>query len=821
MRTAIALTILASGILVASRASAAPTSLRLGAGGGLGALSVEVDVAHRSVRAQACSAEPCAVTDASAALAIDTGGLEIDPARVTVTEVSLAGGRRVAHVKVGLGPASEPEALAWEALLASGSPPLFAGLTGWRRGEPGERSGTDIRFLSSEGAATIVIGEIREDLRICGDEATLLDPRGLDPKTMIFHGATLQRLTPARRDAAISITATPRRGHADPALAALLTATDASSALPRAPASALTDGDPATSWSEARPGRGQGEFVAIRAPFDVPIVRFAVTVTPTARRPEGAAPETFYLATSTATYEVTLPEDAWAHPGAAYDVVLPQPIKTSCVSFVLADAYTRGRAHPDVTVAELVAYSAFDHPGATLADVASALRGGDASALAAAGLLERAGPPGVAATTAAYGTLDAAGRALAMNVASSASSCEVAAPLFTAALGDADEVVHAKALGKLEQPTCGRQALPALIAGLKSTALRARVAPLVAFLERERGLTALAGELGEGPESDRRAIRSAVAFSARAATPDALALVLAASRRSAAAQLDALRSLHDRIVDVASAADASMRELLAHSSEVPTRYLLVDVLAPLAAAGDAAAQGLLRDLIVHDASPEVRAHATENLGSVGQSGDVVASALHDPAPRVREAALNAIAAAHALVPTPTTQPIAHLLADDPWTFVRVASAAALGGLPASPPADGALADALDQLSPRVREQAVLALAAHRARGYRDALHGHLMDAKEDTSVRLASARAAGLLCDTSAVTDLARFVVTGASSPDPREVALGLVATDALGAIHPAEIASLFLPLQAKTARPDARAAAARALAGPRQCPLP
>ena len=346
----------------------------------------------------------------------------------------------------------------------------------------------------------------------------------------MFHGATLQRISATRRETAIPLDATPRHGPPEPALAPLLTATESSSS---SAASALTDSDLATSWSEARPGRGQGEFVVMHAPFDVPIVRFAVTVAPTHPRPEGAAPETFYLATNAATYEVTMPEDAWSHPGEAYDIALPEPLRTSCVALVLADAFTRGRAHPEVTVAELTAYSAFDHAAATLAEVAMALEGGDAKAEAAAALLERAGGPGIAAMAAAYPTLGPAGRALALNVAASASSCEASAPLFTAALADADEVVRGKALAKLQQPACGRQALPALVLGLRSDATRAKVAPLVALLGRETVLGALSEWLGVGTPADCHALRSAVADAARGAAPSD------SSRRSSRARRDA------------------------------------------------------------------------------------------------------------------------------------------------------------------------------------------------------------------------------------------------------------------------------------------
>ena len=87
----------------------------------------------------------------------------------------------------------------------------------------------------------------------------------------------------------------------------------------------------------------------------------------------GAAPKTFYLVTSAQTFEVTVPEDAWLKPGESYEIAFPRPIEASCIALVLDSAYTRAAAHPQVGIAELVAYSEFDAPGATLADVAKKL----------------------------------------------------------------------------------------------------------------------------------------------------------------------------------------------------------------------------------------------------------------------------------------------------------------------------------------------------------------------------------------------------------------------------------------------------------------
>jgi HEAT repeat protein len=795
----------------------AATTLALPSGGGRDALAVSVVVASREVRFETCRAAPCTLSSASQTLPIPLEGTTLDERSVSVDEVVLGGGRRLAHVRILLGADAASTSPAWEALLVAGAPPLFAGRTGWARGEPGERSGTLVQRIEDGDHAVVMVGDIREDLRICGDDATLLDPRGLDPTTMTFHSATFQRLSASRRDAAVPLAATPRRGPAAPALAPLLSVTDASST--RGAAAALTDGDLATVWSEDRPGRGQGEFVLMRTPFDVPIVRLAITVAPASPKPDGAAPETFYLATSAATYEVSLPEDAWGHPGEAYEIDLPEPVQTSCVALVLGEAFTRSKAHPIVSVAELSAYSAFDRPGATLAELATALSGGSARASAAAALLERAGESGLSAMVAAYPRLDVAGRALAMNIAASANNCEASGALLAAALSDPDAVVRGKATAKLQEPRCGRQALPALVAALQSPTARAKVASLVALIGREQAMGPLAAALGEGTSEDRHALRSALGLAAREAVPGDVASVLDASaRRSAAASLDALRALVGRLGEVTAAADASVNSLLAGSPAFEDRFALVDILDRLAASSDAAAAALLDGMIAGDPSREVRARAVEFVSRAHHPEADALHALADPEPRVREAALRAVGAAHLRAATPV---VVDQLLRDPWTFVRVAAASALATLPATPLADRALGDALEQPSLRVREQAVLSLAARGARPYRDAIRRHLTDTREAQAVREASVRALGQLCDARAIDALVAMALAGARSPEATDVSLGLLAIEALGSIHPRDLGARLEPLRGKGARPDARAAAAQALEAPGRCALP
>jgi hypothetical protein len=356
-----------TGVLGLESAARADAEGAIPAGGGLEALKVSVDAAGKTVRFAAGKTQ--------GEVAVDLGA-DADGAKASVTAVAIGDGKRLAHVKV---PSKGRADVAWEALVAGREPAvLWSGLTGLAQGEEGERAGEALE-VPVDGRGYVLVGEVREDLRICGQEETLLSPRALDPKTLTFRGASMQRLSADERSDAERVVASLHGGPAEAPLAKLLLATGASTAI-GAP-SAMTDGDPQTAWSEGRPGDGHGEFVTMRAPADVPIARLAITVAPpvaaNGTSARGAAPKTFFLVTSERTIEVTMPEDAWMHPGNAYDVALVDPLETSCVSLVLGDAYAHGagagRAALEVTVAEVTGYSQLDHPGATLAEVAKAL----------------------------------------------------------------------------------------------------------------------------------------------------------------------------------------------------------------------------------------------------------------------------------------------------------------------------------------------------------------------------------------------------------------------------------------------------------------
>jgi HEAT repeat protein len=782
-------------------------AVAIDAGGGLRALTVKVDVEHRALR--------FAVGGATGEVPIDlapeemTGGGD-----ASVEAIPIGEGKRVAHVRVG---SKTRGGVAWEAIVAGRDPAvLWSGLTGFASGEAGERAGEGLELLERDdvGDRTIVLGEVREDLRICGQTQTLLTPRALEPQSLAFRGVTMQRLPLEQRDAAERVIASPHGGPADPPLARLLLATGASSAI-GAP-SALTDGDPATTWSEGRPSDGHGEFVMMRAPADVPIARLAITIAPLSPPPHGAAPRSFFLVTDERTISVTLPEDAWSHPGVAYDIPLVDPVRTSCLSLVLDKAFDRPHeAHPEVTIAELTAYSAFDGPGATLGQVAKALDGGGARSEAAKAVLERAGDSGLTAAAAAYGSLDAPGRALAVDAAIGAGTCEATGPLLVAAMGDKDREVARKANEKIER--CGKRAALALIAALqgKDEGQRASVAEVVAEIAPGEALEPLVGALGEGAPATRRAVRRGVAKAARGAGKEKLGALVGAGR-TPDARIDLLRALEAELPALGVAGDAAIDALATGSPSMRTRYLLVEPIGVLARAGDAPATARLASMIASDADPAVRAHAAARAAGVAGAIAALARAVEsDGSPRVREAALESLAGAK----TPPLGAITRRLAEDEWTFVRSAAAAALASFAPEPHVDGALEKAIADRAPPVREAVIAALGAHGDRRAASDIRARVENEHEVLEVRLAAVKALVALCDRPSIdvlTALARRAALPMASDE--DTLIGSAAIEALGTLHPADLNARLAPLAARDAPADARAAAARALATPPGC---
>jgi hypothetical protein len=798
--------------LVAMSGSAGAEEKRVvSQGGGLPALSVEVDLKAGVIRSRTCQhGTPC--DGAPKETPIDLPSADLPSARdVSVDDVPVGDGKHVAHVRI---PSARDKDVAFEAILAaSDSPPIFQGRTGYFRGTPGDREGSRVTLTDrGDGTRFIVVSRISEALRLCGDPETPDGPTALDPKTLELRRATL-RLPHDARDAATPIVAVRAAdGSAGPLVSPLFSAVGSGGT-----AAALVDGDPRTSWVETRPNDGRGEFVTARALANVAIRRLRVVVAQDPL-PEGySAPRVFFVKTTGNTFAVTLPEDAAMHPGASYDVPLPAPLMTECLSVVLDESYAKKDAKaPNVGIAEVLAYTQYDVPGASLADVVAGLSGQDGAAREAAkSLLGRAGKSGVSALEQAYPKLDADGRIAAMDVVMSSMSCTDAGDLLVRGYVDSDKEVSGH--GEKRLLRCGRSAGPALgRAWEKATgADAARLGDLFATLAPDLALAPIGARLGVGSARERASTRAAFAVAARNAKAEALGGVLDALTTDDA-RIELLRAAAPRIGELGEPAKKVL-EGLGRKDDFRTKWLILPAFAVLAESSDPTARAWLVARLGGEKEWPLRARAAELWPKSAAADVFLARACEDPSPRVREAVLRREGDAEPLI----TCAQAAILRD-PWPFVRVAGAHTLARAKPSTSIDATLAVALADKGADVRIAAATALGDRHASSQTKALLARLSDGKEDSAVRVAAAHALGNVCAGDAVPKLTELANDAALPQGAgQDVAVAISAVLALGAIHPADLATRLAPLLQKGVPPQARAAAQRALADPGSCQSP
>jgi len=769
------------------------------AGGGLATLDVNVDLAKMVVRANSLEVP----------IGLETSLLPGE-ADVVVAAVALGGGRSLVHVRV---PArgSDSTGLAWEALFASGRhDAIFSGITGLAKGDPGERTGTAIRIEPHGAASRVLVGEVREDLRICGQTETLLAPRVVDLATLELKPAAAQPLSDAEQAGAKPLAVVDKGAAFDAPLGKLLVARGSS--VVDTWGLELTDGDVQTVWREKRAGGNQGAFVIMAAPKEVPIARVEFAVSPPDVASTGAVPKAFYLDTGERSYRVTLPESAARKPGEVFEVVFPEPIRTSCLALILDSPSAVGS---NVGVAEVTAFSDLDVPGATLDDVAEKLSGPRSAAVAQ--LLERSGPAGLAAVTRAYDGLDSHGRALAVDVAAASDRCEDAGPLLARALCEKEGEASRRALEKLER--CPAAAAALAHAVRTDAQSRTCVAPLLATLSPVEALAAIADALGDAPETDpsaRAVLRSAFGRALLGAGPGHLEAILSDANRGLGARLEVLRAAEERVVEAASSSDALVGDLLQASPSLRVRYLVLEALATLSRAGDSAATARLTDAVLRDADWPVRARAAELASGLAPVRDALVTAARDPEPRVRAAALASLTSS----PPPDAVHVAmDVMTGDDWSFVKTQAASLLARAPASREADDTLGHALGDPLVAVRGAALVALARRRSVRWHQAIRDRLDDDAEDIHLRAAAASALGAVCDVSStdrLTGLARDLASGARGND---VPVGLGALVGLAGLHPSDLKERLSPLLSRGAPPFVRAAAERALSAHGVCP--
>jgi len=792
---------LLSGALLAQRAHAATTGVVAFAppGAGQSGLAVGFDAAG-ALRMTACAAKGCSIERGTEIMF----PAELRPgiANAQFSVVGIGEGRRAIVVSV----TDARAARSWSAVLTGGlgaAAPnqIFAGFTGFTAGEDGMRRGQRVEISPPDdnGARRILVGDVQEDLSLCGRPA-LLAPQLLSSRDLKLHAAKVQRLSVEEREGARQVTAV-RVAPGEPTVATVgvLRAVAATSAV--GSPGALTDGNPETTWAENRGGSGRGEFVLFNAPPELPLSGLDLSIRPaTAKVEAGVAPRVFWLASNRGLVEVTMPDDAWKFPGAHYSVKLDPPLQGDCLALVTESAFDEN-PNARVTFAELGARTEFD--ASSIPALVAALAGGGERAQGAAAVLRVLGQPGFEAVAQAYDTLDEGGRRVALEILDLA-PCETSLPVFLKAFSGLNQAhsIH----GRDHIRRCGKAAAPFLVAAAKKTqgAQQLNLLGELLLADAAQCVDVILSLLDVDSRSRRNSLRIALARAStvREAKPRVQA-VLENPEASERLTVEVLRALGARISEFQPAAGAAIARLSTPNASFRTRFLLLAPSAELAAQDPGLRANYAQNLAT-DPDPRFRAQALSVLKEPTQFKAQISGALNDSDVRVREAAIRA---SHGLAST--VPALSERLAKDPWPLVRMAAADALAAAKASPSAAGALSRAIDDESPHVRAHVIIALGAHHASSELEKIRARLVDEEEYPMVRAAAAQALAALCDSKSLDTLTKYAHKLVDPmANPQEHLVGSAALLALGDMHPADLETRLKPLRAKGSPPQARQAA-------------
>lgn len=781
----------------------------VGPGGGLDAFEVVFDAKKATISTRRCASAECADGKPPKEIPIPIPARRIHAGASTVDILPMGGGRQVARVRVV---DAERNDIAFEALFSGmREEPLFAAMTGPLEGDDGVPQSMVLVQDRDATSKTITVVDYREGTRICGQPFTPQRARRVDPSSMQLREGTMDHLEKKVRDAAPRLVARVRSENAVPLAQSMLVASGGSA--PSWPV--LTDGRADASWPASKAGSGHGEYALLRAPAELPIHAVVITMAAPKQKADKTSSRSFFLATDNALVHVSVPEDAAVNSVRSYEIVWPAPVRTTCLAVVLDEDRLRPPAS-DVAITEIVGLTKFDIEGAKLEDVAKALASPRAEEAAA--LLRRAGPHGVTAVVREYPMLDSRGRALAIDVVSSVGTCDGASgTLLTQALADKEREVRMRAQGRIQR--CGKSAANSLAEAVRADdeARRVAAAPLLVSVAPRSALVALSEQLGKGSPETRRAIRASFSRAAPNSSRDKLLGLLTDRNMTPVVRLELLRALGPAVSDVRRESNAVVAELLRESTDMPTRYLLAEPLAQLARTEGATEEEFarLRAIVLRDPDPPVRARALELSAGIAALLPTFSMAALDPDPRVREAALHAIGRTSGVS---DGGPAIRAIKDDDWTFVRVAAASALGGVKPDTASTKALAAALADSSPKVRLAALAALGKQKNLAAAESVRARLDDAREDLDVRALAARTLGDMCVQESVDRLTKLAMLARTPADAADVAIGMAAIEALGALHPVNLEARLAPLRAKEIRSPIRRAADRALSEPGNC---
>jgi hypothetical protein len=572
------------------------------------------------------------------------------------------------------------------AVIGAAGELLFTGSLAWRGDDPGERARAEIviRDLDGDGHDDVVIGDRREDVRLCGLGMPLVDAQAIDPRTMrLAHVA----LNPLRVDLlppgatmprTIAINAVPVEADAASlTMRSLNVTTRVARGGTQAGGAVLTDHSEATTWTVAR-----HDFATANATTaGYPIERVVIT----APAPPAGVPRRFTLLFDGdgPALDVTVPPAVGAAAGARIAVPIVPPRDVSCVSLVVTESTSAPMALAELDVVTALARES--NPVSALVDRLAGPHG-DQAAL----LLASMGDVGIDAVSSAIGTMPLASARVAVRLLANTRTAHAAAGLVNALARRELEADARSALVHM-----GPAALDALSA---AAATMPRAADVIAAIhapvaDRLHAVLPVLGAAREVFHVARGAVRAIVDEAAHANQLGVWIAMLPADPGAAARGLTLAAEV---ATDDAQRAAVAQRARTVDGARFEDRYRL---LVPLA--GDADGRAAVIAVAQSDPNADLRAEAVRALA--GRDADeTIVHALADRVPRVRAAAARALAGSAI-----GRAVLARTSHDDTWPSVRARAVEALAGDAANAQT---LMSALDDPSVVVVRAAIAAIA---------------------------------------------------------------------------------------------------------------
>jgi HEAT repeat protein len=611
---------------------------------------------------------------------------------------------------------------------------------------PWSRTGHAIEVRKMGKYSQIIKGERRIHTHLCG-RAGMVKPQLLDPSDFKWKSAKFQRLQESDLTNVEELSSVKRSGIQAPPLGKLLKGIGKSGG--HGAAHLVTDGNLDTVWSESRGAEGYGEFLTLQVPKVVPLTSLSMVVRPKSEEVEhGASPKHFWLVTDHKIFGVTVPEDGWKTPGAAFDITFPKAIQTSCVAIVLDTAYApkKDARKMRVTISELEARSSLDGQK-DYQQLSVMLAGNDENASIAREILMRAGQKARDVVADRYSLLPDRGRLFALDIIDQG-PCSKSAFTYMKAFSSRFELEHERGETLLEQ--CKEQALPALklvVEDPKNEQQMAAAELLARMLPAQALPLLMSPNLPSKTSRKVRAEwRNRLFQSAQSPlATEALAKLLGNDALPVETRLSLLRATDNRASEQGLRVQAgqAMAKVLRADPSFRSKYLLMPVVGALANQNNPEALALWKQAL-NDSDKELRAAAVRAAEQKASLVPMLLPLVKDPQPRVREAlALALVGQSRA----DAQQTLASLFAD-PWTFVRVASYASLAGSPNEASVDQRMVDRLlKEQSPSALASLLESVGARKILSASKSLRKIIDNEQYLPSLRARSAEALGGICD--------------------------------------------------------------------------